>query len=233
MTDPVRDPGPPVHPHAPEAPRDRFGRKLILRYTANERTNHWLIAITFVLLALSGLALFHPAFSPLYAVLGGGPWTRILHPFIGLLMFFCFFVFAIHMWRNNLMTKNDYQWLRQINDVLNNREEKLPEVGKYNAGQKLLFYVLILCMLGLLLSGLVMWREYFSFYFPIWAVRAASLLHAVCAFVLICAIIVHIYAAIWVKGSIGAMVRGTVTWGWAWKHHRAWFRAVRKESAGK
>ncbi|QDJ50562.1 formate dehydrogenase subunit gamma [Bordetella hinzii] len=206
--------------------------KQILRYTAGERTNHWLIALTFILLALSGLALFHPAFSWLYALLGGGPWTRILHPFIGVVMFVCFFIFAGHMWRHNLMTKNDRQWLRQLGDVLNNREDKLPEVGKYNAGQKLLFYVLVICMLGLVLTGIVMWRPYFAGYFPIEGIRVASLLHAVFAFVLICAIIVHIYAAIWVKGSVRAMVRGTVSWGWAWKHHRAWFRSVRKESPG-
>ncbi|AKQ62102.1 formate dehydrogenase subunit gamma [Bordetella hinzii] len=206
--------------------------KQILRYTAGERTNHWLIALTFILLALSGLALFHPAFSWLYALLGGGPWTRILHPFIGVVMFVCFFIFAGHMWRHNLMTKNDRQWLRQLGDVLNNREDKLPEVGKYNAGQKLLFYVLVICMLGLVLTGIVMWRPYFAGYFPIDGIRVASLLHAVFAFVLICAIIVHIYAAIWVKGSVRAMVRGTVSWGWAWKHHRAWFRSVRKESPG-
>ena len=79
---------------------------------------------------------------------------------------------------------------------------------------------------GLLLSGLVMWRAYFSLYFPIGLIRLASLLHAVCAFVLICAILVHVYAAIWVKGSLHAMLRGTVTPGWAWKHHRAWFRQI-------
>ncbi|WP_459616582.1 formate dehydrogenase subunit gamma [Bordetella sp. 2513F-2] len=207
--------------------------RLIQRYSANERTNHWIIAITFVMLALSGLALFHPAFFWLSHLFGGGPWTRILHPFIGLVMFFCFLVFAAHMWRHNRMNQADRQWLRQLGDVVNNREDRLPEVGKYNAGQKLLYYVLILCMLGLFVSGIVMWREYFSFYFPIDVIRAASVLHAVCAFVLICAIIVHIYAAIWVKGSVRAMVRGTVTPGWAWKHHRGWFREVRKESAGK
>jgi formate dehydrogenase subunit gamma len=59
-------------------------------------------------------------------------------------------------------------------------------------------------------------------------IRAAALLHAFFAFVLICAIIVHIYAGIWVKGSIRAMTRGGVTPGWAWKHHRAWFREVSK-----
>ena len=207
-------------------------RKLILRYNANERTNHWITAITFVLLALSGLALFHPAFYWLTNLFGGGPWTRILHPFVGVVMFVSFMLFAIHLWRHNLMNRNDVQWLKQMRDVVNNREDRLPEVGKYNAGQKLLFYVLVLCMLGLLASGIVMWRAYFSFYFPIWVVRGASVVHAVCALVMICAIIVHIYAGIWVKGSIGAMVRGTVTWGWAWKHHRLWFREVRKDVPG-
>ena len=202
--------------------------KLIQRYNASERTNHWITAICFVLLALSGLALFHPAFFWLANLFGGGPWTRILHPFVGLVMFVSFFIFAARMFKQNRITAADRQWLGQIKDVLANREENLPEVGKYNAGQKMLFYVLILCMAGLLLSGIVIWRAYFSLYFPIGVIRAAAVLHALCAFVLICSIIVHIYAAIWVKGSVRAMVRGTVTPGWAWKHHRLWFRAMRK-----
>ncbi|SAI66122.1 formate dehydrogenase%2C cytochrome b556 [Bordetella ansorpii] len=207
-------------------------RKLIQRYNANERTNHWITAITFVLLALSGLALFHPAFFWLTNLFGGGPWTRILHPFVGVVMFVSFMLFAMRLWRANAIRRHDVQWLKQMPDVLNNREDRLPEVGKYNAGQKVLFYVLILSMVGLLLSGIVMWRAYFSFYFPIPVIRAASVLHAVCGLVMICSIIVHIYAAIWVKGSIGAMVRGTVTPGWAWKHHRLWFREVRKDIRG-
>jgi formate dehydrogenase subunit gamma len=83
--------------------------------------------------------------------------------------------------------------------------------------------------LGLLLSGIVIWREYFPAYFSIGVIRFASLLHAFCAFVLICGIIVHMYSAIfWIKGSIRAMTRGWVSPGWAWKHHRAWFREVTK-----
>jgi len=200
---------------------------LIERYSASQRINHWIIAITFVLLALSGLALFHPAFFWLSSLFGGGTWTRILHPFVGLLMFICFAVFAARMFSHNLMGKRDWQWLRQAGDVINKREDKVPEAGRYNGGQKLLFFVLILLLIGLLLTGVVMWREYFSFYFPIWAIRLASLLHALFAFLLICAIIVHIYAGIWVKGSVRAMTRGTVSPGWAWKHHRLWLRQVR------
>lgn len=203
-------------------------RREIVRYTAGTRINHWIVAISFVLLALSGLALFHPALFWLANLFGGGVWTRVLHPFIGLVMLFAFVFLAAKMWNDNRMQERDWRWLRQAKDVVNNREENLPDVGRYNAGQKLLFWTIVLCLIGLLLSGIVIWRVYFSMVFPIGVIRLASVLHAVCAVVLICSIVVHIYAAIWVKGSVRAMTRGTVTPGWAWKHHRAWFREVSK-----
>jgi len=203
----------------------------ILRYTAAERTNHWLVAMAFVLAALSGLALFHPALFGLSGLFGGGPWTRILHPFIGLFMLLVFLPWAVKVAAENRMQPRDWAWLRQMRDVVNNREDRLPEVGRYNAGQKLVFYAIVLCLAGLVLTGLVIWRAYFSLYFSVRVIRVASVVHAVCAFVLICTIIVHIYAAIWVKGSVRAMTRGTVTRGWAWKHHRGWFREMMSHAA--
>jgi len=200
----------------------------IVRYTAGTRINHWIVAISFVLLALSGLALFHPALFWLTNLFGGGPWTRILHPFIGCIMAATFYLLCVQFWRDNYMQQRDWIWLQKFKDVVGNREENLPEVGRYNAGQKLLFFTLVVCLIGLLLSGIVIWRVYFSEFFSIGVIRAASLLHAFFAFVLIFAIIVHIYAGIWVKGSVRAMTRGVVTPGWAWKHHRAWFREVGK-----
>ena len=118
-----------------------------------------------------------------------------------------------------------------MKDVVNNREEKVPEVGRYNAGQKLLFYVIVVCMVGLLLTGFIIWQPYFAPAFGITLVRLAVLLHALAAFVLILGIIVHIYAAIWVKGTVRAMTRGYVTHAWAEKHHRAWHRQVTSGSA--
>jgi formate dehydrogenase subunit gamma len=205
---------------------DNQGRPAIERYTPNDRSNHWLTAICFVLLALSGLALFHPAMFWLTALFGGGPWTRILHPFIGVVMFLSFLVLVIRFWHHNFLHANDRQWMKQMGDVLNNREERLPKVGRYNAGQKVLFWVLLVSMVCLLLTGLVMWRAYFSHLFPIGIIRLASLLHAFFGFVIICSIIVHIYAAIWVKGSIKAMTQGTVSYAWARKHHTAWYEEV-------
>ncbi|WP_447745651.1 formate dehydrogenase subunit gamma [Pseudomonas nicosulfuronedens] len=203
-------------------------KKDIQRYNANERSNHWMVAILFFLAGLSGLALFHPAMFWLTNLFGGGPWTRILHPFLGVAMFLFFLGLVIRFAHHNLVEKRDVQWLKQWRDVVTNREENLPEVGRYNAGQKLLFWTLLLCMLVLLVTGFVMWRAYFSHFFGIDLIRIASLLHALAAFVLICSILVHIYAGIWVKGSMGAMLYGWVSRGWARKHHAAWLKDVDK-----
>ena len=203
---------------------DSVRRDTLVRYPAGVRTNHWLVAIAFVLAALSGLAFFHPALFWFTVFFGGGPWTRILHPFIGLFMVVVFLRLASSVWDDNRLRPADWQWLRQWRDVVNNREERLPEVGRYNGGQKLVFVVIVLCLLGLLVTGFLIWRAYFTL--PVGLVRLASVVHAICALVLICTILVHIYAGFWVKGSVHAMVRGTVTPGWAWKHHRAWFRQI-------
>ena len=65
------------------------------RYSAGERANHWVVGICFILLALSGLAFFHPAFFPLTQLFGGGPWTRILHPYIGVVMMLFFIMMLL------------------------------------------------------------------------------------------------------------------------------------------
>ncbi|MBV8404622.1 MAG: cytochrome b/b6 domain-containing protein, partial [Gammaproteobacteria bacterium] len=103
-------------------------RDTLLRYDADVRTNHWLVALSFVLAALSGLALFHPALFWLSNLFGGGPWTRILHPFIGLFMVLVFLGLAGRVWDENRFAAADWQWLRQWREVINNQEERLPEV---------------------------------------------------------------------------------------------------------
>lgn len=198
----------------------------IERYTANERVNHWFTAITFLVLAASGLALFHPSMYWLTNLLGGGTWTRILHPFVGVAMFVSFVIMVRSFWAYNKMSRTDFMWLAQWRDVLKKREDGLPEAGRYNAGQKLLFWIMLLAMVLLLISGIIIWQPYFAPAFPITLVRLAVLTHAVSAFVLILGIIVHVYAALWVKGSIRAMTRGYVSKAWARKHHAAWYREL-------
>lgn len=203
---------------------------LVPRYSARDRANHWVVAITFILLALSGLALFHPAFFFLTHVLGGGTWSRILHPFIGVVLAISFFGFASRLWADNRITAADREWKKHLGDILRNRAGRLPEIGKYNIGQKYLFWTLVTTISLLLLSGIVIWQPYFTPAFPIGLVRLAALVHAAAGFVAILAIIIHIYSAIWTRGSIRAMTRGTVTAAWAKHHHPAWYREVTKGS---
>lgn len=105
----------------------------------------------------------------------------------------------------------------------------MPAVGKYNAGQKAVFWVFATCLVLLLVTGFMFWRPWFVDFFPITVRRIAVLVHAVSAVVLIIGVIIHVYAAIWVKGSIPAMTRGTVTENWARKHHLLWWRRLRGE----
>lgn len=200
--------------------------KDLLRYTAPERANHWLVAIAFVLLAASGLAFFHPAFYPLVQLFGGGVWARILHPFIGVVMALSFAAMFLRFRKLNLMTPADREWLARIREIVNGDDSAMPEAGKYNGGQKLLFWLLAACMALLVLSGVVIWRAYFTALFPIGLVRLSSVLHAAAAAVTIALIVVHVYAAIWTKGTIRAMSTGTVSRAWAKQHHPAWFRQM-------
>ncbi|UYG00346.1 MULTISPECIES: formate dehydrogenase subunit gamma [unclassified Halomonas] len=203
--------------------RNHLGQRMMLRYSASTRVNHWTMALSFILLALSGLAFFHPAFFFLTHTLGGPVWARILHPFIGVAFFLLFALMAVSHVGNNLPIKNDVRWMKQIKDVLANRDEKVAPIGKYNPGQKLVFWLLVLCVPTLLITGVLMWRPWFAGYFPVTIVRIASLLHALAAFGAILTIVIHIYAAIWVKGSFGAMIRGFVTHAWAKHHHPLWY----------
>ena len=194
------------------------------RYNASERANHWVVGICFILLALSGLAFFHPAFFPFTQLFGGGPWTRILHPYIGVVMMGFFVVMALRFWRLNVIEPRDKDWLRNVRKMVDGNDHDMPEQGKYNGGQKLLFWGLVLGMVLLFVSGLLMWRSWWTP--PIALARAGSVLHAAAAVWLIGLIIMHVYAAIWTRGTIRAMLYGTVTRAWAKQHHRGWYRQM-------
>ena len=196
------------------------------RYTTGARINHWITAASLVLLAISGLSMFHPSLYFLTALFGGGDFTRFIHPWIGVVLFFGFFGLLLRFWRANLWEGADNTWLARIGDVLRDKEERLPEVGKYNAGQKMMFWSMSVLIVVLIASGIVIWDRYFSDVFSVEQQRVAVLVHAVAAVVMISIWIVHVYAAIWVRGTISAMTRGRVTGGWAWRHHRKWLREL-------
>ncbi len=198
--------------------------KDLQRYTAEERANHWVVGICFILLALSGLAFFHPAFYPLTQLFGGGVWARILHPIIGWLMMIGFVLMYFRFKSLNKMEPADREWLDRVGEMMDGNDHNMPEQGKYNGGQKAMFWAMSVCMLLLFVSGIILWRAYFTF--PVDLVRLGAVVHAAIAAIMIAMIFVHVYAALWVKGTVRAMVYGTVTRAWAKQHHRAWYRQV-------
>ncbi|MBS4098164.1 MAG: formate dehydrogenase subunit gamma [Sulfuricella sp.] len=198
--------------------------KDLQRYTAPERANHWVVGMSFILLALSGLTLFHPLYWPLTNLFGGGTWTRILHPFLGVLMALSFIALFVRFKALNVMTQTDWAWVNRVKEMVEGDDHNMPEQGKYNGGQKLLFWALAVCMLLLLVSGVMLWRAYFNL--PVGMVRFGAVIHAASAAFMIGLITVHVYAAIWVKGTIRAMWYGTVTRAWAKQHHRSWYRQM-------
>lgn len=196
----------------------------IVRHKLPARLSHWLLVLCFFITGLSGLAFFFPDFSWLVEILGTPQLARMIHPFTGIVMFLAFLNLVKIYWRYNFPEKTDWVWLRNIHEVLKGNEHAVSDNGKYNLGQKLLFWTLIFAMFTLLITGIIMWQQYFAHNFPIPVIRIAILLHSACAFLLFTGIMVHMYMAFWVKGSIRGMVEGWVTVRWAKKHHPRWYR---------
>jgi formate dehydrogenase subunit gamma len=198
----------------------------LTRNSTVNRLNHWFTAACFVLLTISGLSMFDPLLYWMSGLFGGGQWTRAVHPWIGIALLISFTGLFIEFWRDNLWNKDDLEWTLAIDRVLANEETTVPPVGRFNAGQKFVFWSMTLLIPVLFLTGLVIWEVYFSSYTSIETQRAAVLIHSLAAIAAIIVWITHVYAAIWVRGSVRAMTQGWVTPGWAWRHHRKWFRRL-------
>ena len=198
----------------------------LVRNTTAARINHWITAGCFILLLLSGLSMFHPMLFFLSELFGGGQWTRAVHPWIGTVLLVSYLGLIVQFWRENLWNSDDIAWMKAIDRVLVNQEEGVPEVGRFNAGQKFVFWSMALLVPVLFLTGLVIWEVYFGTYTSIEVQRTAVLIHSAAAIAAIIVWIIHVYAAIWVEGSVRAMTQGYVTPGWAYRHHRKWLRRL-------
>ncbi|MEE1867853.1 formate dehydrogenase subunit gamma [Pseudomonas auratipiscis] len=204
--------------------------KLILRTRFIDRACHWFMVICFFAVALSGLSWFFPSFNGLNAVFGTPQLARILHPFFGVVVFVLLMFLFARFVRYNLPEREDAQWFRNVKHVLAGKHDPALNIGKYNAGQKVLFWGIMTLITVLLLSGVVIWRPYFAPLFSIPSIRIGLLVHAVAGISLILLIIGHAYLAFWVKGSIRGMVTGYVSRTWAKTHHDRWYRQINKQN---
>ncbi|MFD2238118.1 formate dehydrogenase subunit gamma [Aureimonas populi] len=207
------------------------GQDRILRTKFSERLCHWAIVICFFLAATSGLSWFYPSFSWLSGFLGTPQMARMLHPFLGIAVFAGLCYMFVRFVKYNLPARTDAIWFRNVKGVLLNDHAQPLRIGKYNAGQKVLFWLIMLSIIVLMLSGIVMWRAHFSHLFSIPVLRLAILAHSVAGIGLILLILGHIYLAIWVRGSIKGMVTGYVSRRWVHQHHDRWYDELAAKEA--
>ena len=114
-----------------------------------------------------------------------------------------------------------------MNHYVRNEDEEMPPAGRYNMGQKLLFWGFVFCGVLLFLSGLILWfPEYIS-----WNARAlryaAVLIHPAAALLTIGLFMIHIYMSVFAeRGALNSMIRGDVSQNFARRHHRLWWERV-------
>jgi formate dehydrogenase subunit gamma len=203
--------------------------EVIVRHRLSSRVIHWSVALSFFLALFSGLPIWTPVFGWLAHLFGGLHVCRWLHPFAGLLFTVAAAVMAVHWWADMRMDRKDREWLRPGRLAAYMRHEETdPDGGKYNGGQKLFFFTALLGVIGLLVSGLLLW---FPLTFGRRIGEAAALLHDLSFILFVMAVILHIYLATAAEpGTFHSMIRGTVTRPWARLHHPGWYRQVTDES---
>ena len=126
------------------------------------------------------------------------------------------------------MTPADKEWLARVGEMVDGNDHNMPEQGKYNGGQKMMFWALA----AVHAAAVRLRHPHVARLLRLPVGAGAPRRRDPCrtAAVMIGLIIVHVYAAIWVKGTIRAMWYGTVTRAWAKQHHRAWYRQVTGKS---
>jgi formate dehydrogenase subunit gamma len=206
----------------------------VLRYSYHERLAHWLAAVSYIYLMLTGLAFWSPWLFWIAALFGGATVSRELHPWAGLI-----FVVATlkmyEMWGKQMReTESDKEFWRAVPHYIRNEDELVPSADRFNAGQKILFWGFLWCGILLLVSGLILW---FTHLIP-WNLRymryCAVIVHPVAALLTIGLFIIHVYMGTAMeRGAFGSVIRGDVSAGWVKRYHRVWYEQLLRDASAK
>jgi formate dehydrogenase subunit gamma len=200
------------------------------RYTFVERVVHWVVALTFIALMLSGFALGYPRAYFLSGLFGGGQTMRFLHPWFGV-AFTLGVLWMLVSWASDMrLNSGDREWLRRLKTYAASGHSGL-DTGRYNAGQKGYYWFSVIFGLVLLVTGLPLW-------YP-WLVGGGGLqniarfLHHVAFLLMVGGFMIHVYmSTVMFPGTLSAMTTGRVSRAWAAFHHPAWFRVQDRRKAG-
>jgi len=206
----------------------RRGDRIIRRFEPMDRYAHWLLAISWVTLALTGLVLSIGK-AMLLPVIGYTlfSWLAILskylHNFVGPVLIVAVPLMIVRYVRDNGLGMEDVRWFVNIIGYFKGHE--YPS-GKYNAGEKLVFWVVLVALSTLLvISGLVLLFPNFNQTRA--TMQTANVVHVIAAYGAMALACVHIYlGTIGMTGAYRAMRHGYVDESWAEHHHLRWYEAV-------
>jgi len=209
----------------------RSGRTM-LRFNAFERFVHWLTAVSFVVLAITGLnisfgrSLILPWLGP-SAFSTWSEWAKFAHNYLSF-AFTVGLVLMFLMWvARNLPSRNDVVWFMNGGGMFGGKE---PPAEKFNGGEKLIFWISTFGGIGVIVSGFVL---LFPFYgTTVGNMELAEIVHSVVAVLYVSAMFVHIYmGTIGVEGAFEAMGEGTVDVNWAKERHSLWYEEEMQSGA--
>lgn len=198
------------------------GRKIV-RFGGFPRFVHWLTAFSFILLALSGLNVVFgkTLLLPLVGESAFASFSQLakyVHNYLSV-PFTVGLVFMLLIWiRDNLPSSLDFKWIAQGGGIVGSAH---PPAAKFNAGQKMIFWSVILIGGAIAVTGYVLM---FPFYTSgIAGMQLAQVVHAIGGLVLIAVIFAHIYiGSVGMEGAFDAMGTGEVDVNWAKEHHSIW-----------
>lgn len=190
-----------------------------------ERVVHWCLALSCFLLCITGMSTMYHSLNFIGYAMGGMANLRMLHHYGGLFFSASLLVAIALFWKEagRFSFKEDWPWIKEGGGFLWH-VENIPEVGKYNPGQKVFFLVVVLGGLGMLTSGLIMW---FPLNFNVSLVRTMYVVHSFGFLMIFSFVFVHLYlVTIGAPGSAPAMLTGWVTKGWIKKQHPKWLKEM-------
>jgi formate dehydrogenase subunit gamma len=230
--------------------------KTILRFGSIDRFAHWLMAGSFIVLALTGLNMLYGRYV-LLPILGADFFSLItlagkyLHNFLAF-AFMLGLALSFLLWvRHNIPSKIDIEWLKSGGGIISKGVH--PPAKKFNAGQKILFWIVMLGGLSVSMSGIALMFPFETAMFaktfailnaigfdlpanlaPLQEQQLNQVWHSIVSLVLITVILAHIYiGSVGMEGALDAMNSGEVDHNWAKEHHNLWVAEVDDDASGR
>jgi len=200
--------------------------KMIRKETRFDIVNHWFLAISCILLAITGYGFLFRV-EAIGLVFGGFNSMKAVHNWLGVIFTMSLFL-SMGPYLKEALTfdADDLRWIRVAGGYLSHNV-KSPPMGKINTGQKFFYIGLLLCGIGISLTGFLIWLFPGNKQVLMWS----HLFHNLCFLYFVVSIPIHIYLGTFANpGSIQIMVSGKVPYEWARKKYPKWIAEVEDQS---